>query len=352
MKNMYFFCALLIAGQLWAQEPSLPAGLGGSEPSLPQGLGSESGEERSENHSVESWKEKLPFELSGFMDTRWGHRLRSDPLQDPISIAEFRLHHELEKDWKEVHVKYSADFLYDPVWDAVDLNLNSGTSWFDLREAHAVFRPFRFMDIKIGRQILTWGTGDLIFINDLFPKDWVSFFVGRDLVYLKAPSDAIKLALFSDVANLDIIYTPQFDSDRYISGQRISFYSQGAHSLQGQNAPISVQDQEQWFSDDEISIRLYRSIKASTIALYYYRGFWKSPAGFEPNLGKYTFPELSVYGASVRGPFANGIAYVEGGYYDSMKDREGTNPLIRNSELRVLGGYEKEIFEETTLGVQ
>jgi hypothetical protein len=75
------------------------------------------------------------------------------------------------------------------------------------------------MDVKLGRQILTWGTGDLIFINDLFPKDWISFFIGRDTDYLKAPSDAIKVSLFGEQANLDIVYTPQFDSDRFIEGR-------------------------------------------------------------------------------------------------------------------------------------
>ncbi len=62
--------------------------------------------------------------------------------------------------------------------------------------------------ITLGRQILTWGTGDLVFINDLFPKDWVSFFIGRDVEYLKAPSDALKVSAFSSWANLDLVYTP------------------------------------------------------------------------------------------------------------------------------------------------
>ena len=35
-------------------------------------------------------------------------------------------------------------------------------------------------DLKIGQQVLTWGTGDYVFLNDLFPKDYQSFFSGRD----------------------------------------------------------------------------------------------------------------------------------------------------------------------------
>ncbi len=76
------------------------------------------------------------------------------------------------------------------------MDLDSGDGAFDLREASLVFSPSADTDVKVGRQILTWGTGDLVFINDLFPKDWVSFFIGRDVEYLKAPSDALKVSAF------------------------------------------------------------------------------------------------------------------------------------------------------------
>jgi hypothetical protein len=37
--------------------------------------------------------------------------------------------------------------------------------------------------------IITWGVGDLLFINDVFPKDWESFFSGRPPEYLKLGVD-------------------------------------------------------------------------------------------------------------------------------------------------------------------
>ncbi len=48
------------------------------------------------------------------------------------------------------------------------------------------------VNLKIGRQVFTWGTGDYLFINDLFPKDYESFYIGRDDEYLKRPSEAVK----------------------------------------------------------------------------------------------------------------------------------------------------------------
>jgi hypothetical protein len=79
---------------------------------------------------------------------------------------------------------------------------------FDPREAWVFVSPLDAVDIKMGRQVLTWGTGDLVFLNDLFPKDWQSFFLGRDSEYLKAPSDALKFSFFTGLANLDLVYTP------------------------------------------------------------------------------------------------------------------------------------------------
>jgi hypothetical protein len=64
------------------------------------------------------------------------------------------------------------------------------------------------------------------------------------------------------------------------------------------------------------------------------------------------FPELYIYGASLRGTLGKGIANAEVGYYDSVDDRAGDDPLINNSEMRYLVGYTQEIGRDFTAGVQ
>ena len=206
------------------------------------------------------------------------------------------------------------------------------------------------MDVKIGRQILTWGTGDLIFINDLFPKDWQSFFIGRESEYLKAPSDAAKLSLFSELANIDIVYTPQFDSDRFIRGERISYWNPTLARLAGEDAKIHTEKPDRWFRDSEIAGRIYKNISNYEFALYGYRGYWKSPGGQAS--GRSIFPDLNVYGVSIRGSVGKGIGNLEFGYYESADDRSGKNPLVNNSELRYLAGYTREIGKDFTAGLQ
>jgi hypothetical protein len=222
---------------------------------------------------------------------------------------------------------------------------------FDMREAYMSLTPMDFLDTKVGRQILTWGTGDLLFINDMFPKDWQSFFIGRDTEYLKAPSDAAKISLFGDWANLDLVYTPKFDHDRFISGRRLSFFNSTLNRLSGQDAIINTDKPNRWFRDDEISVRLYRNINNYELAFYGYHGFWKSPAGMN-NRGEAIFPDLNVYGSSIRGSIGKGIGNVEIGYYQSADNESGNDPMINNSELRFLAGYSQEIAKEFTAGLQ
>jgi len=284
-----------------------------------------------------------PIEVHGFLESRSGYRFQNDKYQKDMSIMEQRMQLDLNSymDWGDL--RFKGDVYNDVVIEEAK---------FDMREANIFARPTDFMDVKVGRQILTWGTGDLIFINDMFPKDWQSFFIGRDSEYLKAPSDAAKVSFFWDWANLDVAYTPQFDSDRYITGERISYWNQNLQRTAGRDAIVHTNKPDRWFRDDEIAARLYKNIKNYEYALYAYRGYWKSPGGFNATMTQAVFPDLNVYGMSVRGAVGKGIGNIEVGYYDSADDRSGKNNLINNSEMRYLFGYTREIGKDLTMGLQ
>jgi hypothetical protein len=288
-------------------------------------------------------------ELHGFADARYGMRMQSDPNKGQETLNELRL--QLSSVWYEdlFTATVRSDFLYDGVANNHDrVDLETGEGPVDLREVNVQFTPVDWMDVKVGRQILTWGTGDLLFVNDLFSKDWKSFFSGRDEEYLKAPSDALFMSFFPSFANIDVAYMPRFDADRFIDGERFSYW--GGAGLTG--ADLQTDQPNDWFSDDEVAVRIYRTFKGVELAAYGYDGYWKTPQGFDPLSGKNTFPKLSVYGASARGALAGGIARLEGGYYDSRDDRDGSDPRVPNSQARLLAGYEHEIVKDLTGSVQ
>ena len=284
-----------------------------------------------------SFLDQVPlFEIHGFLEMRAGCRTQNDPYMKSRSVMEARLQAELltYTDW--VEFKYKGDVWADGVTERGE---------YDTREVWFFSRPTDYLDIKIGRQILTWGTGDLVFLNDLFPKDWQSYFIGRDKEYLKAPSDSVKISLFMGLVNIDVVYTPKFDSDRYITGEYISYWNGKNERLAGQDEIVTSNKPDRWFHDDEIALRIYRNINNYELALYGYWGFWKRPGGQTPS-GAAIFPELNVYGASARGQIGSGIGNIELAYYQSVDDKSGKNPLINNSELRYLVGYTQDLSKD------
>jgi hypothetical protein len=305
-------------------------------------VGEEQSDQQKAQNPVQEFFDEHDIEYHGFYEARIGARLLDDPYEEDLSIGEARYQFDLfaTRDWGDIKIK--GDVYGDLVEDEIE---------FDPREINVFMRPTDSLDVKLGRQVLTWGTGDLIFINDLFPKDWISFFIGRDTEYLKAPSDAAKVSLFSGTANLDLVYTPQFDSDRFIRGERLSYWNPLLGRRAGEHDWLHVEDRNEFFSEDETAVRLYRTISNYELALYGYWGYWKSPAGFTP-AGRAFFPELYVYGASARGTVGKGIGNAEIGYYDSVEDRSGDDPLVNNSEMRYLIGYTQEIARDFTAGVQ
>lgn len=283
------------------------------------------------------------IEVSGFIELRQGGRLQDDPHEKDESISEGRLQVDLNRDFEWVILQFKADLVGDLVEE-------EGRG--ELRELNMTFSPLDFMDLKAGRQTLTWGTGDLLFVNDLFSKDWKSFFIGRDDEYLKAASNALKASFFFDLINIDLVWSPIFNGSEYIDGSRLSYWNGVLGRTAGQDFIFSDHERNSAFNDGEYALRLFKTISGTELALYGYSGYWKTPEGLDPLAMKLIYPKLSVYGASARSPIFGGIGSIEMGYYDSREDRSGDDPLIRNSEFRFLAGFERDVAKDFTAGFQ
>ena len=300
---------------------------------------------------MDEWgdEEKAPKSVSGFVEIAAGARLSSDPIiNTDKTLADLRAQLQWDKNFEASRVKFTADLYYDGVLDQTKLQIRelawqgSLSSIFDLGEWSKKF------DLKVGQQVLTWGTGDYVFLNDLFPKDFQSFFAGRDDDYLKAPSLAAKVSGFFDWANVDIVITPKFIPDNYINGDYFSFFSPFADANVAPRFEVSSANKP---NSPEYALRVYKTIGSTEYAAYAYDGFHKSPASFT-ELGEPYFSGLSVYGVSAITPFASGLLNMEMAYYDSKDDAQGRDPLVPNSQSRWLVGYERELVKNLTGSAQ
>ena len=299
--------------------------------------------------SISFSQARAEINLDGFLQGLYGGRLDEDnPTASEFTASETRMQLRAQHFGDHGQFFGRLDFTYDGA------ESESQYDW-ELREGYFKFRMGSKFDIKVGRQILTWGTGDLIFINDVFAKDYRSFFIGRDDQYLKAPQNALRIEYYSPVGALALVWSPDFEPNRLPTGERLSFYNPMVRDIIGGESLPSVPEPEKKFENSEFAARLTGSVSSFSTALYFYKGFYKNPVGFDPNMGEMgspVYPKLNVYGGSLRGQVVGGILWIEGGYFDSRQDSDGDNPYIPNSGIKGLIGFEKQVANNLTANLQ
>jgi len=259
-------------------------------------------------------------------------------------LAEERLRLELSV-WSE-NIEAEARIKLDGTHDSI-----AGEFDVDLREAYIDYSTGK-LDLRVGRQIATWGVGDLLFINDVFPKDWVSFFSGRPLEYLKLGVDSARMNYSSSALNVELMAITRFQPDALPTPRRFFLHDNFAGVAERNQVHPDT-----GFDHPEVALRVYRRVGSFDASAYAYRGYWRSP-GQEPDdydvptQVRHFFPALSVYGVSAQGQAMGGVLSLEAGYYDSRDDNAGVNPAIANSEVRFLLGYQRQLSQDFILGVQ
>lgn len=294
----------------------------------------------------EAWEDDWDDEPSGvvwtgFVEAAYG--TRTDGGDDPAKATLGELRGRVETEWTAE--RWSAALKADALQDAALHDTGA-----EIRELAIQLPVGRRFDIKAGRQVLTWGTGDLLFLNDLFPKDFESFFAGRDDEYLKAPSTALRTTGYFDWLNVDLVWTPEFEPDVYLDGERFSFFDPARGDIAVHDPPLSA-DRPEGLSSGEVALRLFKRVGATELAVYGYDGYFKQPSAVNAN-GRATFAPMSALGASVRAPLGSGLVNAEASWYESRDDGNGDDPAIPNSQARWLIGYEREVVTNLTGGLQ
>ncbi len=289
------------------------------------------------------------FSLHGFAQTNYSIRVANteslmnklgNPFPDYL-LGEERLQIEITRYSSTAGLLGKVDLFYDGVSKRTDM---------EIREIYVDLYLGNF-DIRVGRQIITWGVGDLVFINDVFPKNWIAFLSGRPLEYLKIGSDALNVNYYDGFISVQVIAIPFYQPDILPMGERLVVYNPfPTTTAQTERLP------ENSLENSQLAVRLYRYVGNFDVSLYAYRGFSPSPPGIEFNqntdVATIFHPRLNVYGTSLQGAFLNGVLSLEGGYYDSRDDPDGTNPGIENSQVRFLTSYQRAFGENFTIGLQ
>lgn len=281
--------------------------------------------------------------LNGFIQGNYSVNLkRSNPDGSDFKWAEEKLQLKLSADRAPFFVFLKSDLSYDHIDDEEDL---------EFREAYLDYLS-DYWDVRAGRQIITWGVGDLIFINDIYPKDYEAFFSGRPIEYLKIGSDAVKIGIYPESVSAELVIIPFFEPNNLPRKSRFHQFDP-LHFITERHK----EEPSTTFENSEIALRVYRYLAGFDTSLYFYSGFFRQQALqpdslVSPTRLDFFHPELNVYGASIQGRALGGITSVEAGFYDSREDRNGENPMIPNQSVRFLLGYQRQLWEDFTAGMQ
>lgn len=277
-----------------------------------------------------------------WVELRHGQRTEPTDLNDETHISEIRAQFGHQDTVAGVDIKLRADLLADAVLDNGSL---------DVRELSFTPTTPQGFEVTVGRQIINWSLPDTLSINDLFPKDYNAYFMGRDAEgeYMKLPSDALQLNLTSPVGKLDLVYTPNFVPYTIPTGERLSYASANG-TIQGETNPMQID--EQALAEDTLHARYSNQFGESELFLFMHHGYWPVPNAMDATTGSAYYAPLQTYGSGVRTPLLTGLFTIEFAYYDSLDDNKGDNPMIPNDQLRSLLKYDFELVKNLNMTVQ
>jgi len=238
----------------------------------------------------------------------------------------------------------------------------SHDTFIDIRELRLQYTPVKWLDISVGKQVSTWGVADMLFINDLFPKNWNANFLGRDMEYLKDSSTSLRLTSYIKKWTWDIVYTPEFAPDTTPRGCYLNVYDPNSNQIISSNQFCDSENmaggrKSRDVNDSELAMSLKRYMGGHQVAFYAYRGFFKNPksmqgSGTMEDPFRSFYSRLNVFGASTEGQLGPGILTSEFGIYDSIDDKDGTNPMVENSKIKALLGYKVDLNANWMVGAQ
>ena len=281
------------------------------------------------------------LKIRGFIDTRWGDRIHtSDDFENQKTLFETRLQTSLRYKWNQFKINFKADMVHDDIIDG---------TYLDVREAYIELPSNDFAQIRMGRQNIMWGLGDLVVANDVFPKDFLGLYYGRDAEaeYMVSSSDAIRSSFFLQNSTLDVVIA-EFKPWDVPFGERFSYFNPFVQDIVGEDHILNIKENK----DTSIMARWNTSLFGQELAFYFNRSYWQSAQGFDPQTLELFYPRLNTLGFSIRNEVGPGIVSLDAAYYQSADDKDGDKFWIRNSEIRFILGYDFELAKDLNLGFQ
>jgi hypothetical protein len=277
--------------------------------------------------------------VSGYLQEHFSYRTESKAICPGLAgcnamVNEQRL--QLLAEWQGAGA-LSATLRADAMHDGA-----VGHSSVLVREGYLDWTLSPRLSLRAGRQVITWGVSDYLFVNDIFPKNYDAFFTGKPFDHMKEAVDALKANAAAGANEIDLVVArpgaDQAPSDRRFAatapppGMRFG-------AAQRHGADIAAR----------LARRLGRWDAAFYLARYHSRDAALNPAGAMP---RWEMRPLRHAGASVAGPLGSGVLMAELAYMDGKARAGNMNRFFVGSQVKALVGYSAELGDDFGASLQ
>ncbi len=210
------------------------------------------------------------------------------------------------------------------------------------REAYLDYRMSSQVSVRAGRQVITWGVGDYLFVNDIFPKNYDAFFTGKPFDHMKEAVDGIKLNAFAGDTELEFVLArPRQDAAP--AGERFIATAMPA------GVPVTSADGR----GGDVALRLARKFGRWDAAVYAARYRSRDAGMSATGAGLLRESVLTRHaGASATGNIGSGVVLAEIAYSKSDVKAGGMNPFMPGERFKALLGYSREVGQDLNVILQ
>lgn len=222
-----------------------------------------------------------------------------------------------------------------------DQGLRSGRA--AVREGFVDWSPTGDLNLKLGRQVLTWGVSDYLYVNDIFPKNYDSFFTGGGFDRMKVPVDAARLAWHTGVADVETVVS-RSKADRSPDPQRFTAMAMSRSAVEEDDADHQA----------DVAVKLSSHAGGWDWAAYAASLRSREARYFMDASGlRLDRPRLQHVGFSLTGNTAGGLAWIEGAlrHVDDERSMSVSRHFL-GSSMKLIGGYSREIGADLTASAQ
>lgn len=211
------------------------------------------------------------------------------------------------------------------------------------REAYLDLTPSPEVSLRLGRQVITWGVGDYLFVNDIYPKNYDAFFTGKPFDHMKEAVDAVKLnALVGAIEAELVLARPRQDETplraRFLAAATPPGMAVQAADRDGSDFALRVAGKMgRW--DGALYVARYRAREPATV-------------GVPGNALELELRPTRHVGASATGSVANGVVLAELAYVDTDLRAGNMNPYLFGRRLKALLGYATELGHDLSFSAQ